>query len=71
MCFISESVVCCDLQDKPGVFFVKGAFEKVIQFCKTYHSKGASLPLTNQQRELYQQEKTYMGSAGLRGTETS
>ncbi|XP_060756465.1 calcium-transporting ATPase type 2C member 1 isoform X3 [Neoarius graeffei] len=53
-------------QDKPGVFFVKGAFEKVIQFCKTYHSKGASLPLTNQQRELYQQEKTYMGSAGLR-----
>lgn len=71
MCVISESVVCCDLQDKPGVFFVKGAFEKVIQFCKTYHSKGASLPLTNQQRELYQQEKTYMGSAGLRGTETS
>ncbi|KAG7318056.1 hypothetical protein KOW79_019091 [Hemibagrus wyckioides] len=53
-------------QDKPGVFFVKGAFEKVIQFCKTYHSKGASLPLSNQQRALYQQEKTYMGSAGLR-----
>ncbi|KAK3541429.1 hypothetical protein QTP86_025555 [Hemibagrus guttatus] len=53
-------------QDKPGVFFVKGAFEKVIQFCKTYHSKGASLPLSNQQRALYQQEKTYLGSAGLR-----
>ncbi|XP_053530775.1 calcium-transporting ATPase type 2C member 1 isoform X1 [Ictalurus punctatus] len=53
-------------QDKPGVFFVKGAFEKVIQLCKTYNSKGASLPLSNQQRALYQQEKTYMGSAGLR-----
>ncbi|XP_047664700.1 calcium-transporting ATPase type 2C member 1 [Tachysurus fulvidraco] len=53
-------------QEKPGVFFMKGAFEKVIQFCKTYHSKGASLPLSNQQRALYQQEKTYMGSAGLR-----
>ncbi|KAF5900057.1 calcium-transporting ATPase type 2C member 1 isoform X2, partial [Clarias magur] len=53
-------------QDKPGMFFMKGAFEKVIQFCKTYHSKGASLPMNNQQRELYQQEKTYMGSAGLR-----
>ncbi|XP_034154012.2 calcium-transporting ATPase type 2C member 1 isoform X2 [Pangasianodon hypophthalmus] len=53
-------------QDKPGEFFVKGAFEKVIQFCKTYHSKGVSVPLSNQQRALYQQEKTYMGSAGLR-----
>lgn len=47
---------------------MKGAFEKVIQFCKMYHSKGVSLPLSSQQRELYQQEKTYMGSAGLRGT---
>ncbi|XP_062841321.1 calcium-transporting ATPase type 2C member 1 isoform X2 [Trichomycterus rosablanca] len=53
-------------QDKPGMFYVKGAFEKVITFCKTYHSKGASLPITSQQRELYQQEKSYMGSAGLR-----
>ncbi|MCI4391130.1 hypothetical protein PGIGA_G00130820 [Pangasianodon gigas] len=53
-------------QDKPGEFFVKGAFEKVIQSCKTYHSKGVSVPLSNQQRALYQQEKTYMGSAGLR-----
>ncbi|XP_046733266.1 calcium-transporting ATPase type 2C member 1 isoform X2 [Silurus meridionalis] len=53
-------------QDKPGVFFIKGAFEKVIHLCKTYHSKGASVPLSNQQRELYQQEKTYLGSAGLR-----
>uniref|UniRef100_A0AAR2KRS3 Calcium-transporting ATPase n=1 Tax=Pygocentrus nattereri TaxID=42514 RepID=A0AAR2KRS3_PYGNA len=53
-------------QDKPAVFFVKGAFEQVIRFCTTYHSKGVTLPLTNQQRELYQQQKSYMGTAGLR-----
>ncbi|KAI4876589.1 hypothetical protein NFI96_014820 [Prochilodus magdalenae] len=53
-------------QDKPAVFFVKGAFEQIIRFCTTYHSKGVTLPLTNQQRELYQQQKSYMGSAGLR-----
>uniref|UniRef100_A0AAR2LTQ5 Calcium-transporting ATPase n=1 Tax=Pygocentrus nattereri TaxID=42514 RepID=A0AAR2LTQ5_PYGNA len=52
--------------DKPAVFFVKGAFEQVIRFCTTYHSKGVTLPLTNQQRELYQQQKSYMGTAGLR-----
>ncbi|XP_049324548.1 calcium-transporting ATPase type 2C member 1 isoform X1 [Astyanax mexicanus] len=53
-------------QDKPAVFFVKGAFEQVIRFCISFHSKGVTLPLTNQQRELYQQQKSYMGTAGLR-----
>ncbi|XP_055019570.1 calcium-transporting ATPase type 2C member 1 isoform X2 [Boleophthalmus pectinirostris] len=53
-------------QDKPGVFFVKGAFEQVIRFCSSYHSHGTTLPLNHQQRELYQQQISYMGSAGLR-----
>ncbi|KAL2084687.1 hypothetical protein ACEWY4_020205 [Coilia grayii] len=53
-------------QDKPGTYFMKGAFEQVIRFCSGYHSKGATLPLTNHQRELFQQQKSYMGTAGLR-----
>ncbi|XP_072293801.1 calcium-transporting ATPase type 2C member 1-like, partial [Eucyclogobius newberryi] len=32
----------------------------------SYHSHGATLPLSHQQRELYQQQISYMGSAGLR-----
>ncbi|XP_066499401.1 calcium-transporting ATPase type 2C member 1 isoform X2 [Hoplias malabaricus] len=53
-------------QDKSGVFFVKGAFEQVIRFCSSYHCKGVNFPITHQQRELYQQQKSYMGTAGLR-----
>ncbi|KTG40947.1 hypothetical protein cypCar_00013484 [Cyprinus carpio] len=53
-------------QDKPGIFFVKGAYEQIIRFCTTYNSRGVALTLTHQQRELYQQQKSYMGTAGLR-----
>ncbi|XP_076027915.1 calcium-transporting ATPase type 2C member 1-like [Genypterus blacodes] len=53
-------------QDKPGVYFMKGAHEQVIRYCSSYNSRGAVLPLTHQQRELYQQQLSYMGSAGLR-----
>ncbi|XP_030637269.1 calcium-transporting ATPase type 2C member 1 [Chanos chanos] len=54
-------------QGKPGTYFAKGAYEQVIRFCNSYNSQGGvSLPLTNQQRELYQQQKSYMGTAGLR-----
>lgn len=54
------------LQDKPAVYFLKGAYEQVIRLCSCYNSRGSSLPLTPQQRELYQQQISYMGSAGLR-----
>ncbi|XP_065813648.1 LOW QUALITY PROTEIN: calcium-transporting ATPase type 2C member 1 [Labrus bergylta] len=54
------------LQDKPGVYLMKGAYEQVIRFCSSYNSRGSSLSLNNQQRELYQQQISYMGSAGLR-----
>uniref|UniRef100_A0A671Q0Q5 P-type Ca(2+) transporter n=1 Tax=Sinocyclocheilus anshuiensis TaxID=1608454 RepID=A0A671Q0Q5_9TELE len=54
------------VRDKPGIFFVKGAYEQIIRFCTTYNSRGDALPLTHQQRELYQQQKSYMGTAGLR-----
>ncbi|XP_059364291.1 calcium-transporting ATPase type 2C member 1 isoform X1 [Carassius carassius] len=53
-------------RDKPGIFFVKGAYEQIIRFCSTYNSRGIAQPLTHQQRELYQQQKSYMGTAGLR-----
>ncbi|XP_053287967.1 calcium-transporting ATPase type 2C member 1 isoform X2 [Pleuronectes platessa] len=53
-------------QDRPGLYFVKGAYEQVIRFCSSYSSRGTSLPLTHQQRELYQQQISYMGSASLR-----
>lgn len=46
---------------------MKGAFEQVIRLCTSYNSRGSTLPLTHQQRELYQQQVSYMGSAGLRG----
>uniref|UniRef100_A0AAQ5XSU0 Calcium-transporting ATPase n=2 Tax=Amphiprion ocellaris TaxID=80972 RepID=A0AAQ5XSU0_AMPOC len=53
-------------QDKAGVYFMKGAYEQVIRFCSSYNSRGSTLPLNHQQRELYQQQISYMGTAGLR-----
>ncbi|NXB43719.1 AT2C1 ATPase, partial [Leucopsar rothschildi] len=58
-------------QDKPEVCFMKGAYEQVIRYCTSYNCKGQSLPLVQQQREQYQQEKMSMGSAGLRGKAVS
>lgn len=48
---------------------MKGAYEQVIRFCSCYNSRGSNLPLTHQQRELYQQQISYMGTSGLRGTD--
>uniref|UniRef100_A0A8C9PJJ1 Calcium-transporting ATPase n=1 Tax=Spermophilus dauricus TaxID=99837 RepID=A0A8C9PJJ1_SPEDA len=53
-------------QDRPEICFMKGAYEQVVKYCTTYLSKGQTLTLTQQQREMYQQEKARMGSAGLR-----
>lgn len=55
------------LQDKPGTYFLKGAYEQVIRLCSSYNSRGSTLSLNGQQRELYQQQLQYMGTAGLRG----
>uniref|UniRef100_A0A4W3IJH0 Calcium-transporting ATPase n=1 Tax=Callorhinchus milii TaxID=7868 RepID=A0A4W3IJH0_CALMI len=52
--------------DKAEIYFMKGAYEHVIQFCSSYNSQGQTLSLTQQQKELYHQEKSYMGTAGLR-----
>ncbi|NXT65663.1 AT2C2 ATPase, partial [Chaetops frenatus] len=53
-------------QDQEDIYFMKGAFEEVIQHCTLYNSSGISLSLTPQQRALYQQEEKRMGSSGLR-----
>lgn len=50
---------------------MKGAYEQVIKYCTTYNNKGQTSALTQQQRDLYQQEKARMGSAGLRGKAVS
>ncbi|XP_058702039.1 calcium-transporting ATPase type 2C member 2 isoform X4 [Poecile atricapillus] len=53
-------------QDQEDIYFMKGAFEEVIQHCTLYNSGGISLSLTPQQKALYQQEEKRMGSSGLR-----
>ncbi|NXA35034.1 AT2C2 ATPase, partial [Eudromia elegans] len=53
-------------QDQEDIYFMKGAFEEVIQHCTMYNSGGISLLLTPQQRAFYQQEEKRMGSSGLR-----
>ncbi|KAH0627276.1 hypothetical protein JD844_002798 [Phrynosoma platyrhinos] len=60
------ALIALAIKDKPEICFMKGAYEEVIRYCTTYNSKGHSLPLSQQQRDLYQQEKASMGSAGLR-----
>ncbi|KAF7656998.1 hypothetical protein LDENG_00033360 [Lucifuga dentata] len=62
----SKTSLFCVSQDKPGVYFMKGAYEQVIRYCSSYNSRGAAFPLSHQQRELYQQQISYMGTAGLR-----
>uniref|UniRef100_A0A8C3GXS1 P-type Ca(2+) transporter n=1 Tax=Corvus moneduloides TaxID=1196302 RepID=A0A8C3GXS1_CORMO len=54
-------------QDQEDIYFMKGAFEEVIQYCSLYNSGGISLALTPQQKALYQQEEKRLGSSGLRG----
>uniref|UniRef100_A0A8P4G0E6 Calcium-transporting ATPase n=1 Tax=Dicentrarchus labrax TaxID=13489 RepID=A0A8P4G0E6_DICLA len=48
------------------IYFMKGAYEQVIRHCSSYSSRGSTLSLNHQQRELFQQQISYMGSAGLR-----
>uniref|UniRef100_A0A8C5CWS5 Calcium-transporting ATPase n=1 Tax=Gadus morhua TaxID=8049 RepID=A0A8C5CWS5_GADMO len=64
--FTSENKWMAVRCDQPGVFFMKGAYEQVIRYCTFFNSQGAAVPLSQQQRELFQQQKSYMGTAGLR-----
>ncbi|NWW75204.1 AT2C2 ATPase, partial [Climacteris rufus] len=53
-------------QDEGDIYFMKGAFEEVIQHCTLYNSSGISLAFTPQQKALYEQEEKQMGVSGLR-----
>ncbi|XP_039083252.1 calcium-transporting ATPase type 2C member 2 [Hyaena hyaena] len=53
-------------EDQEDIYFMKGAFEEVINYCTMYNHGGISLPLTPQQRAFCQQEEKKMGSLGLR-----
>ncbi|XP_073410964.1 calcium-transporting ATPase type 2C member 2-like [Dendrobates tinctorius] len=61
------AVKCADkMEGREEEYFMKGAYEEVVQYCTTYNSGGMALPLTPQQRALYLQEEKTMGSQGLR-----
>nr|XP_055162856.1 calcium-transporting ATPase type 2C member 2 [Nyctereutes procyonoides] len=53
-------------EDQEDIYFIKGAFEEVINYCTMYNNGGIPLPLTPQQRSCWQQEEKRMGSLGLR-----
>uniref|UniRef100_A0A8D0DJ70 Calcium-transporting ATPase n=1 Tax=Salvator merianae TaxID=96440 RepID=A0A8D0DJ70_SALMN len=53
-------------QDQEEVYFMKGAFEEVMQHCTMFNSGGIALPLTPQQKGVYVQEEKRMGTHGLR-----
>ncbi|XP_066494051.1 calcium-transporting ATPase type 2C member 2 [Tiliqua scincoides] len=60
--------VKCTLKNQgpEEVYFMKGAFQEVMQHCNMFNSSGISLPLTPQQKAVYVQEEKHMGSLGLR-----
>lgn len=61
------AVKCTDkIENQEDVYFMKGAFEEVIQYCTTYNSGGMAMTLTPQQKSFYLQEEKNMGSQGLR-----
>uniref|UniRef100_A0A8D2LFC0 Calcium-transporting ATPase n=1 Tax=Varanus komodoensis TaxID=61221 RepID=A0A8D2LFC0_VARKO len=53
-------------QVQEKIYFMKGAFEEVMEHCTMFNSGGLALPLTPQQRAVYAQEEKRMGSLGLR-----
>ncbi|KAM4614241.1 calcium-transporting ATPase type 2C member 2 [Discoglossus pictus] len=61
------AVKCVEKAEKQeDIYFMKGAFEEVIQYCTTYNSGGMATTLTPQQKSLYLQEEKNMGMQGLR-----
>ncbi|XP_072926426.1 calcium-transporting ATPase type 2C member 2-like isoform X1 [Hemitrygon akajei] len=53
-------------QENEELFFMKGAYEAVIQYCIKYNLGGASIPLTPQQCAVYLQQQAKLGAEGLR-----
>lgn len=53
-------------QEIEEIYFMKGAYEAVIQYCSKYNNSGMPVPLTPQQRALYVQQQAKLGEEGLR-----
>ncbi|XP_078400694.1 calcium-transporting ATPase type 2C member 2-like isoform X1 [Cetorhinus maximus] len=48
------------------IYFMKGAYEGVIQYCSNYSNGGMPVPLTPQQMAIYVQQQAKLGAEGLR-----
>nr|XP_014350574.1 PREDICTED: calcium-transporting ATPase type 2C member 2 [Latimeria chalumnae] len=53
-------------EDTEEIYFMKGAYEGIIQYCTSYNNGGISVPLTPQQQAVYVQEEKRLGGLGLR-----
>ncbi|XP_068116903.1 calcium-transporting ATPase type 2C member 2 [Hyperolius riggenbachi] len=61
------AVKCAEkVENQEDLYFMKGAYEEVVQYCTAYNSGGMSMPLTPQQKSFYLQEEKNMGIQGLR-----
>ncbi|XP_038662245.1 calcium-transporting ATPase type 2C member 2-like isoform X1 [Scyliorhinus canicula] len=53
-------------QETEDIYFMKGAYEGVIQYCSNYSNGGMPVPLTPQQKAIYIQQQAKLGAEGLR-----
>ncbi|XP_046348043.2 calcium-transporting ATPase type 2C member 1-like isoform X2 [Haliotis rufescens] len=53
-------------QNTEALYFVKGALEHVLRQSTSYYYNGASLPISEKQRDSYYNQAAALGSAGLR-----
>uniref|UniRef100_A0A8C4SH93 Calcium-transporting ATPase n=1 Tax=Erpetoichthys calabaricus TaxID=27687 RepID=A0A8C4SH93_ERPCA len=53
-------------QEADEKYFMKGAFEGVIEYCSDYNSSGLPVPLTPQIKTVYINEEKRLGRLGLR-----
>jgi magnesium-transporting ATPase (P-type) len=73
LCFSGHTNIESDCTRMPfplqvgEILYVKGALERLLKLCKSYHSDGANAPLTPKQEQLYLAKAAMMGTSGLRG----
>ncbi|XP_059849150.1 calcium-transporting ATPase type 2C member 2-like isoform X2 [Hypanus sabinus] len=60
------ALIALAMKENEELFFMKGAYEAVIQYCTKYNLGGTSIPLTPQQCAVYLQQQAKLGAEGLR-----
>uniref|UniRef100_A0A4W3IL50 Calcium-transporting ATPase n=1 Tax=Callorhinchus milii TaxID=7868 RepID=A0A4W3IL50_CALMI len=53
-------------QESEDIYFMKGAYEGVIEYCSSYNNGGISVALTPQQKNVYLKQQAKLGNEGLR-----